>query len=291
MIRDLAHVQNRRTQIIVISSLLVIHIFIDLLILSFFSNKPREMAIVAVPFSQCSLTTLWAACSRIKSYVRFPLAIFSAAWTWLVFSVVSMQFDPDQTIDTVFLFVAQVGFIFFMYYFSRALAFIVSRRRKTKEPSHAPAFQYSIGAMLIWTAVFALFLGLGKSVLTYTGWSPKLIQSNYFIDFFVYAGAVGVCNAVVALIVLVAAKRQKNRMLSFLVAWIGIALFGWIAFRVLDNLCVWIFSEQNLILDLLIQAFCLFATLLPLRWCGLLGENEEDGLVSSSIKTSSDTKA
>ncbi len=264
-------------QMVVIASLLATHLIADFVLCVNTSGSSEIVAIIglALPLSQGSLLALWACMAGWRSYVRFPLACFGITWTWFVaIKFIPIGQDRDMAASYALFFVVQTGVIITIYYLLQIILRWIAQRRNP-DAVGSPPLQFSIGFLLIWTAVIALFLGLGKTLCLQMDWRLDVIHGEYF-----YFGCViGTYDAFYALVALAAALARKKLLLRIALAAIAIGLVA---------------SSQRLVLEFVFknnggvhwaewilfagsQAAFLFATLLPLRWCGLLkGTGKEE---------------
>jgi hypothetical protein len=168
-------------------------------------------------------------------------------------------------------FAVQAAAIAAVYCLSVFLLRGIARR---KSPNVAePPLQFSIGFLLIWTTVFALFLGLGKVLCRQMGWSTEVVRGQYFF----FGGVIGSYNAIYALAALAAATARRRLFLRVAGAIVLIALVALTERLVLE----FVFGDNGgvhwieWLIMAAVQTLVLFATLLPLRWCGLLRTDDE----------------
>jgi hypothetical protein len=246
-----------------------------------------------LPISQAGLISIWAAKSRWKSYIRIPVALLGTMWTWFVFIQASKSTDPHFTLSEAIMFITQLAVIVVGSFFSSELNPTTWRSEKTDELPTSPRLQFSIGFLLIWMSVFALILGLGKMLWIKMNWSPAVVQYQYFY----WAFIAGTFAALRSLAALAAAIRWKMTYLCVVIALICVVILAFAEDYLFVSTGTWkqimigncipaadeiIFGRiyngfstgtwKQTMVDGCIPAFYLFATLLPLRWCGLLGE-------------------
>jgi hypothetical protein len=258
-------------QCVVLLVLLAIHLIADFVLCSH-STSDQTITIIgfSLPMSQAGLFALWACAARWKSYVRFPLAMLGITWTWYVaIRFIPIARDGELAASYALFFVVHAVAIVAIYYVSRfALRWIA--RRRNADAAELPPLQFSIGFLLIWTAVFALFLGLGKMLCLEMGWlNQDVIHGTYFF----FGCVIGTYNGIYALFAFAAAMVRRRLFLHIVIAAVAIGLIALSE----EFLLKFVFGNNGGVhwYEWLLmaggQAVFLFATLLPLRWCGLLG--------------------
>jgi hypothetical protein len=132
-------------------------------------------------------------------------------------------------------------------------------------PEFTSSTQFSIRFLLIWMTILALMLGLGKLACDYFGFtSDKLILAIRSVG----AGAIyGFFSAAYALIPLALIFSRRPLLKKTIISVLALEGFCSIQAYV-------VVKSSDVILASNLQILILFATLLPLRWCGLLGQNQ-----------------
>jgi hypothetical protein len=135
-------------------------------------------------------------------------------------------------------------------------------------PENASKMQFSLGFLLCWMTVIALTLGMGKVSCDFFGFTWE--KFTFIIRATVLCIPIGIFNAAYALILLFAMSSEKLQLKIAVISMIAIECLCCIqAFAVVKS------SDAILIGNL--QILILAATLLPLRWCGLLGGSRKEG--------------
>lgn len=252
-------------QHIVLLALLAIHLIADYELYTNSSGPTGTLVGMALPASQASLFALWACRARWPSFVRFPLAAVGVVGAWFItIHFLPIARDSEMAAAHGMFFVVQAAAIVAIYVASQLL---LGRAARGKRPD-APPPQFSIATLLIWTTVFAMFLGLGKSLCLQMGWQPEVVRGRYFF----FGCVIGVYNAFFALFALAAALARRRLPLQLVFAIVAIGLVAmteeWTLKFIFDNNGGVRWSDWLVMAGS--QAVFLFATLLPLRWCGLL---------------------
>jgi hypothetical protein len=264
-------------QHVALLTLLSIHLIADYELYSNSSSSPIGTLVgMALPASQASLFALWACRARWPSFVRFPLAAVGVAAAWFVtIHFLPIARDSEMAAAHGMFFVVQAAAIVAVY----AVSQLLLRRAAREKCADAPPPQFSIATLLIWTTVFALFLGLGKSLCLWMGWQTEVIRGRYFF----FGCVIGVYNAFFALFALAAALAGRRLPLQLVFAVIAIGLVAmteeWTLKLIFNNnggvrWSDWLVMAAS-------QAVFLFASLLPLRWCGLLEANDGRSVAGS----------
>jgi hypothetical protein len=191
------------------------------------------LATTAVPVSQATLLALWAALSRVRSYVRIPLAIAGLAGVWFVESR-SLDWTSDDWRSAAHagMFAVQATLVF-------AVAQCAGRwtGRPLRHEGGSPAkmrFQFTLGALLAWAVAIGVLLGLGKAALAGSGWTRDVVSGQLFRHGLV----IGVYNASYGLLIAWAVLVRRRRWAWRLpIALVFASLLAWSEGPVLEALC------------------------------------------------------
>jgi hypothetical protein len=234
-------------------------------------NRALNYVKFVVTCSQTTLVAAWAALSPIRSYIKFPLAILGIAWFWWVQTEGGHYFTAKQAMQLA----VQAIIIVFCISVLQIVDGVLRRRRESSGSSQP--FQYSIAFLLIWTTVFALFMGLGKIAIARNHWNIEIIHKHY-IGGIIY----GAYNAISGLLVLGVVLSRKSWILKTFVFFLFVVLILLTKATVDQWLKAHGFGPSSYE-EMICQAVYLFATLIPLRWCGLLGGIQKEIIVPTSI--------
>jgi hypothetical protein len=243
-----------------------VHLVVDLalLVVPWQFTEPAIFLVLAWPMGQNALVAVWATRSGVSSYGRFAIFALGACATWFL----AVGLLPDIAVYDRAAAAWALGFAAQSVLIGLGVATyrIVRRQIQRRQGAGGCAtrrLQYTVGFLLVWTAVIALTLGLGKSALAELRWSGDVTGWPWFY----HLPLIGSYNAVYALIV-VASLAGRNRLaLRVVVAGGLVAVLGWSEPYVLRSLFTTpkeLTSRQSLILAGA-QALYLYATLLPLR--------------------------
>jgi hypothetical protein len=261
-------------QIVVIAVVLAVHVAVDLVLslvaaprgLTIHDPHPLFLACVAWPMSQASLVAIWVAMSRIRSYLRFWVALLGLSCTWLLLvAVVPLELQHPECASYAALFIVQALVILLVVAASRW-----ARRRSNAGSDRSRRLQYDVGTLLIWTACLAATLGLGRLVFTRLGWTGAGVVAQAYFFFTI---VIGVGNAACALLVLASLLGRTWWFVRICLGLLAVGMLGGLVPLLLE----WLFGDTGgiEITGFLIlagsQAVYLYATLVPLRWAGWLG--------------------
>lgn len=252
--------------------LLFAHALADMVVLFGPRGSPGSpvwlsLILFSIPIGQASLLAIWAAMSSVRSYVRFPLAL--AGITWMFFLVTwTLNYDilQEHSALMAMMLATQAVTIFLVVGTARVIWGIIRHRRCERT---APAAQYSIASLLLWTTLLAVTLGTLKLACMRLGWSESVVNDR----FFAFTSTVGVYNAVLAILVLATLTNGLRWWLDFLVAIpAALVLAGSECFvlQLIFHTNGGMTVGEWIVLDGL-QILSIYATLLPLRLCRHLG--------------------
>jgi hypothetical protein len=231
------------------------------------------LAKTALPLSQATLVAAWAALSRVRSYLRIPLAFLTFAWLWSVECRILGFLNKDYLSASHALSLVVQGILVLLVLSSwRGVNWLLhSRMQKSRS-----CVQFSIGFLLCWTTAIALLLGLGKYELQELGWTVEFIRGKMF-----YAGAgVGAFDAILGLLVFAAFFGRKLRWLKMILAAIFITLLCYYQRYVLEYLFG--FDGKVSTFEWSVQAgyqiTYLLATLIPVSIVGCLTQKQSVGI-------------
>ncbi len=260
-----------RTQIVVIALVLAVHALGDLALVIFDPEVSDDwgLFIFAWPMSRVSLIALWVGISRFRSYVRFPVAVVATAWTWYVMfkPLGNAGVDAEESAGFAAMFATQVLIVLVAISAGRLL-WRWRRLRRGSQSEDRLIPQYSLRFLLLWTTLLSIMLGAGRIVFAQLGWTPDVVGWEYFY----YYPMLGVHNAVFALLVfasLVGRTWLLGRILLdlgliFAVGYFESDVFSFAFDEAMDSRAMCLFLAG-------FQAAYLYATLLPLRFCGCFG--------------------
>jgi len=262
----------------VICLLLAAHAALDLVLLAsgWELHGTWDLFLLAWPFSQGSLIALWAAVSRIRSFLRFPAALLGIVWTWFltvrVLGLVSLR--GGESAGWAAMFATQALSILVLTTGCCLIWQLVRRRRPGGRAADTRPVQFSLRFLLLWTTLLALMLGLGQTAFQRLGWTPQVVQWEYFY----FCPVLGAGNALFALIVLASLTGRAWLLVRMLLATTLVGMLGYAQWHVLmllfgntGGVAIFDFALLGIY-----QAAYLYATLLPLRWAGCLpGEKRE----------------
>lgn len=158
----------------------------------------------AVPVAQVTLLAVWAALGRLWIGLRLPLALLLVTVAWYIESRL-LAFEPDDprtAAHAVMVFVqfTSIAGVVGLY---RVVAWILQR---PDESCASRPIQYGLVSVLVWMLGVGMVLGVWRLVLSYNGWSIEVVRS----EFFLYGVAIGVCNAVLGLLIATAVLWGRN---------------------------------------------------------------------------------
>ena len=222
---------------------------------------PLMMLAIAISFAQTGLVAVWVAVSRVRYYVRFPLALAGIGWTWLALMHLvdpSLQ-DPESAAWLI------LGVLQFLYVAGAlVLGRLLAARLRRRSTGASPPAQFGLAALMIWTAMVAATLAAARILVTALGWTTEVFQWQYLGFMPIFAAY----NAAYALAAFVSVRVRKHRVGVILSTAVLIGLAG----ATLPATFYAIFQETGGItatecLELAaFQAGLLYATLIPLGW-------------------------
>lgn len=249
--------------------------------ISISQNDLYEMGKLGFLMGQTSLIALWADRCPIRSYFRIPLALF------LVMGFCWIASDPWNEYFYVRSYAVKISYSFLensCYYGVNAISIILAlsiirlkrsifgTTRKTGTSAPQAPFQFSVGSMLIWTAIVALFLGLGKLASNH----PKF---GVFDEYCLSTLEMGIFSVIYAYILIVAMLEFNFRWPRLIFVFLLLQSIAWLNSRILPSTggCFRFPGCESFAAMAIanIQILTIFATILPLRSCGILGEDEE----------------
>ncbi len=262
-----------RAQIVVIALVLVVHALGDLAVITLgWTGGWYLLFLLAWPLSQGSLIALWAGLSRVRSYVRFPVAVVATAWAWYVAMIALDEAVNDEvSAGWAAMFVTQALIVLVAI----SAGWLLCRWRRLRQGSQCedPLIpQYSLRFLLLWTTLLSIMLGAGRIVFAQLEWTSDVVQS----DFFYFLSMLGLHNAVFALLVFASLVGRTWLLRRILLAVVLIFAVGYFEIDVL----LFVFGDtggESLALYLFLagfQAAYLYATLLPLRFVGCFGSHQ-----------------
>jgi hypothetical protein len=269
------------SKIIVVIVLLAIHLAIDLsLIFISIDRHPSAWSCnftVLICMSQISILAIWLAFSGIRYYAVYLILLISVVFLWLI-EIKSINLDPiydSLALACAVMLIQQSLLIVLIALFFKITHWMAQNWRGDPTVQNNDYLQFGIGSILMWIFAAALTLGMIKWAIMKFYWSSNnLLDALRIISsallYIIY-------NTVFALIIYWAVSRPSKYY------WrIAVSLLGILGIVLLHN---GIFNRGNLsmsLLDINSYSMIILATLLPLRWCGLLGAN---GIIHSEGTT------
>lgn len=265
-------------QAVVICLLLAAHAALDLVLLAsgWELHGTWDLFLLAWPLSQGSLIAIWAAVSRIRSFLRFPAALLGIVWTWFltvrVLGLVSL--GGGESAGWAAMFATQALSILVLTTACCLIWQLVRRRRPGATDADPRPVQFSLRFLLLWTTLLALMLGLGQTAFQRLEWTPQVVNWQYFY----FCPVLGAGNALLALIVLASLAGRAWLFVRMLLATTLIGTLGfaqWYVLMLLFGNTGGVMTTDFALLAVY-QAAYLYATPLPLHWAGCLrGEKGE----------------
>lgn len=201
-----------------------VHLVLDLALIACSQavRGPEQLWLLAIPVSQASLLAIWSAASPLRSYVRVPLAVIGVCWTWLITArlLLDHRSYDEQTAAWAAMLAIQSLLILLTLGAWQVAQQYVGRRRLSC--TRTAPWQYTLGSLLIWTTVLAVFLGAGKIALQRLGWTIRVLDDRFFF----MTCLLGVYNAVYAVAVLAALFAGRKIILRTVVATAVVGLFA-----------------------------------------------------------------
>ena len=263
---------------------LIVHVAIDAVLISSVSLHDQRwivfpwrvvgFVLMALPISQSCLIALWAATSQRPFALRLPAALVGSVFPLIVLTrMIGMPVSHPNTPVFVFVLITQLLTILILVNGGR-----FARRLFWTQPTGATAAdtqstQFSIWQLLLWTAILASILGVGKTIFAWCGWTANV----FAIEFFYFCQIVAVGNALCTLIVwgLFAVRvRWPVRILSFPLVVAACGAVMWLATLVM-SMCfakVWASDVHFLMMLAASQIIYHTITLWPLWLCGYIGQ-------------------
>jgi hypothetical protein len=264
---------QRSRQVVLICAVLAVHVAADFLLLVGNSRIDGgwSLFLLALPFSQGSLIAIWAAVSRMRSYLRFPAALLGLCWIWFLTVTVLDPYSArsPESAGWAATFAIQALCILILTTAGHLAWRQIKRRRPGGRAEDPQPLQFSLRFLMLWTTLLAVILGVGQFAFAQLGWTSEVVEWQYFW----FCPVLGACNAVFAVIVLVSLVGRAWLIARILLAVMLVGVLGYSQW----HLFVLLFADTGglAIIDLLIlagfQAVYLYATLLPLRLCGCFG--------------------
>lgn len=258
---------------VVICLVLTAHVVVDLLLLigDWEARGGADLFLLTWPLSQGSLIAMWAAISRMRSYLRLPAGLLGMCWTWFLTVGVlgGVSLHGAESAGWAAMSATQALSILILTTAGYLIGHQIKRRRSGVTEGDSRPLQFSLGFLLLWTTLLAMMLGLGRTVFAKLGWTTEVTQWEYFW----FCPVLGACNAVFALLVLGSLIGHTWLIARILLATVLIGVLGYSQW----HLFVFLFGETGgmkigeFITLAAFQAVYVYATLLPLRLCGCFG--------------------
>jgi hypothetical protein len=229
------------------------------------------LACLAWPMSQASLVAVWAALSRMRSYLRFLFAVLGLVCAWLLLVlIVPRELHDPECASFAAMFLVQALVILLVVAAGRLAWRQIARARGRPGEDRTRRLQYDLATLLLWTVSLSVALGLGRLVFTGLGWTGGgVVEQQYFFFSMVF----GVGNAGCALLVLASLLGRSWWIVRVCLGLVAVGILGGLE----PLLFSWLFGEAGG-LDLAeflgivgSQAVYLYATLVPLRLAGCFG--------------------
>jgi len=168
------------------------------------------LAVSALPSAQASLLAVWIVWGRLRSYVRVAVALVGLTVVWAVeCHSLGLELTDERCAAHALAFAVQTVVI------SGALAVVplitwLAGRRDSRRPRWP--IQFGAGVLFGWTAAAAVVLGAWKLALGRSKWPLEVVTGELFL----FGAAVGVYNALFALILLAGTGRRRPWKLAAL---------------------------------------------------------------------------
>ena len=180
---------SKKRQVAVIAALLAVHLAVSTLVSLVGAPgalTPNRLpllflACLAWPMSQASLVAIWASISRMRSYVRFSLALLGLVCAWLVLvAVVPRELPDPECASYAAMFIAQALVILLVVAAGRLAWRQIAWHWGGLGEDHARRLQYDLATLLLWTLCLAATLGLGRLVVGILGGLEPLLLEWIF---------------------------------------------------------------------------------------------------------------
>ena len=181
------------------------------------------LATTALPVSQATLLAIWAAVSRVASFVRIPLAIVGLAGVWYVdCQSLAWTCEDFRSAAHAGMFAVQATVVFAVpagvgCYARRSL------RHEGEEALARKRFQFTLGALLAWAVAIGVLLGLGRAALAASGWTRDVVGGQLFRHGLV----IGAYNACYGLLIAWAVLLGRRRLWRWAIASLAVGLLAW----------------------------------------------------------------
>jgi hypothetical protein len=267
---------------VTVALILAVHVAMDAFLISSVSlnnstwtlpDIVTEFAFPALPIAQGCLIALWMATARMRFSLRLPLALLGTVAPLIVLlrllgNIVS---GPDAPAFT-FMLITQLLTILILINGGRLVRRQLRLWRSGWTAVDARPLQFSLRQLLLWTAILAIILGIGKTVFGWLGWTADLFFDKEFYLYVLFA----VYNAVYALLTLALFTVRVRRPVRILLFLLFVGSVGALACS-MPLAYEWLFGIQSapdVFESLMLAAAQIIyhtITLWPLWLCGYIG--------------------
>lgn len=175
----------------------------DLLLISraWFLEDEQLLVAMAVPLSQCSLATLWAARSRADPYLRFaaPLIVAIASWYVLTRILPWGIGEPASAAWALAIAIQTIAIVLMVNLYDRGCDLLTRRvsdgEGSTSKSKRAP-LAFDLRTLMLWTTVIAVAFGFAQYLRGRWQWTSSIADW----EFFEAMPIVGLFNALVAVL-------------------------------------------------------------------------------------------
>lgn len=155
-----------------------IHLALDLILISraWWWNQSSLLIAVAIPLSQLTLLTFWAAVESSRAWLRFfvPTVGMAGCW-WLMSRILPWGTGEAASAGWAIALVVQVVIVFVSAaHTSRAGRPAVAE--DSEQERAASSMRFGVGSLMLWTTVFGLGLGFIQFGQYYWKWTTAVFQ-------------------------------------------------------------------------------------------------------------------
>jgi hypothetical protein len=199
-----------------------IHISADLALMNqpWILSDQLEVAVLALPLSQCSLCAMWAATSRINPYVRFAVAFVGAVACWRVLTQI-LPFDASASAGwAAALAVQTLAIVTAIGLYHRVMNLAARRGTDGNRAKLSNVLAFDLRTLMLWTTVIGCGFGFIQYGRVQWHWTPTIVDWEY-IEAMPMMGVFNACLGLLWLWALSLGKWQWRTAKILIVVWLS----------------------------------------------------------------------